>query len=60
MKFDYAVCKSVRAVGVLLTHPVGWLEVFLQATETCPDSEKFATRQSQVHKQVIGPIVLTA
>ena len=42
MKCDYAVCKSVRAVfvGVLFTHSVGWLEVFLQATDTCPNFEK--------------------
>ena len=35
-------CSRVRAVfvGVLFTHPVGWLEVYLQATETCPNSEK--------------------
>ena len=41
------LCNSVRAVfvGVLFTHPVGWLEVFLQATETCPNSEKFTCRQ---------------
>ena len=39
---------SVRAVfvGVLLTYPVGWLVIFLQATETCPNSEKtFTSRQ---------------
>ena len=39
------LCNSVRAVfvGVLFTHPV---EVFLQATETCPNSEKkFTSRQ---------------
>ena len=36
------LCNSVRAVfvGVLFTASVGWLEVFLQATETCPNSEK--------------------
>ena len=42
------LCNSVRAVfvGVLFTPPVGWLEVFLQATETCPNSEKkFTNRQ---------------
>ena len=42
------LCNSVRAVfvGVLFTPPVGWLEVFLQATETCPNSEiLFTNRQ---------------
>ena len=42
------LCNSVRAVfvGVLFTPSVGWLEVFLQATETCPNSEKkFTNRQ---------------
>ena len=41
MKCDM-LCNSVRAVfvGVLFTHTVGWLKVFLQATETCPNSEK--------------------
>ena len=36
------LCNSVRAVfvGVLFTPPVGWLEVCLQATETCPNSGK--------------------
>ena len=36
------LCNSVSAVlvGVLFTPHVGWLEVFLQATETCPNSEK--------------------
>ena len=36
------LCNSVRAVfvGVLFTPPVGWLDVFLQATESCPNSEK--------------------
>ena len=36
------LCHSVRVVfvGVLFTHPVGWLEVFLQATEPSPDSDK--------------------
>ena len=28
-------------VGVLFKPTVGWLEVFHQATETCPKSEKF-------------------
>ena len=39
------LCNSVRAVfvGVLFTPPVGWLEVVLQATETCPNSEKKIT-----------------
>ena len=39
MKCDYAVCNSVRAVfvGLLFTHPFGWLEVFLEANETCPN-----------------------
>ena len=34
------LCNSVRAgfVGVLFT-PVGWLEVFLHAAETCPNSQ---------------------
>ena len=48
MKCDM-LCNSVRAVfvGVLFTLPVGWLEVFLQATETRPNSEKnkFTSRQ---------------
>ena len=42
------LCKSVRAVCmvVLSTLTVGWLEVFPQATETCPKSEKnFTNRQ---------------
>ena len=45
MKCDYAVCNSVRAVfmGVLFTPSVGWLEVFLQATETCPNCVKKIT-----------------
>ena len=39
------LCNSVRAVfvGAVFTSPVGWLEVFLQATETCPNSEKKIT-----------------
>ena len=42
MKCDYVVCNSVRAVFVcvLFTPSVGWLEVFLQATESCPNYEK--------------------
>ena len=38
----FMLCNSVRAVfvGVLFRHSVGWLEVFLQATETCANSEK--------------------
>ena len=42
------LCNSVRAVfvGMLFTPRVGWLEVFLQATETCPNSEtKITYRQ---------------
>ena len=41
------LCNSVRAVfvGVLFALPVGWLEVFLQATETCPNSEKNSTNR---------------
>ena len=42
MKCDQAVCNFERAVFVsaLFTLTVGWLEVFLQATETCPNYEK--------------------
>ena len=42
MQCDNAVCSSVRAVfvGALCTLPVGWLEVLLQATETCPTMRK--------------------
>ena len=43
------MCNSVRAVfvGVLFTHTVSsWLEVFLQATETCPYYEKNTTCQN--------------
>ena len=42
MKCDNPVCNSVRAVfvDVLFTQTVGWLDVFLSATETCPNSEK--------------------
>ena len=32
-------------MGVLFTHPVGCPEVFLQATETGPDSEKKITKR---------------
>ena len=41
------MCNSVRIVfvGLLFTPPVGWLEAFLQATETCPNSEKLTIRQ---------------
>ena len=39
------MCNSVRAafVGALFTPPVGWLKVFLRATETCPNCEKEIT-----------------
>ena len=42
MKCDHDVCNSVRAVfvGVLFKLSVGWLEVFLQTTETCPNFKK--------------------
>ena len=41
------LCNSVRAVlvCVLFTPPVGWLEVFLQVSETCPNSEKKLTNR---------------
>ena len=50
MKCDYAVCNSVRAVfvGVLFTLQ---LEVLLQATETCPNSEKITNRQDLEHAE---------
>ena len=42
---SHACWRDVRAVfvGVLFTLPVGWLEVFLHAIETCPNSEKNST-----------------
>ena len=48
MKCDYAVCNSVRAVfvGVLFALSVGWLEVFLQATEAVLTA-----------REIISPIV---
>ena len=50
VKCDYAVCNSVRAVfvGVLFTLQ---LEVLLQATETCPNSEKITNRQDLEHAE---------
>ena len=57
------LCNSVRAVfvGVLITPPVGWLEVFLQAAETCPNSEKtFTNRQGFcLSSNELGPTLTT-
>ena len=41
MKCDHAVQLCTCCIcGCTVHTPVGWLEVFLQATETCPNSEK--------------------